>query len=1252
MANWVADYLERHPDQAALPIRRDRYGLHVRQPNGTFRAQFTGAPMHYQDAGEWKPIDTALVRKAATTWGAPGVPVTIDDDGVVSIDGSTYSQRTTRAGLYRPSTQAFSSILTIPRGTLSGDEFIASGPAWERHLRLTEQGLREELILLSQPTNTGAQAGDYLVLETQLLGLDLPDGILAEFQAGGMRFPLPFARDGNRRRIPCVRRIRKVGGVYYLYTGIPVSALVSAVYPITIDPDFTTRVTNYTVGGYHATYLTARSTSAYYTADYMWVGAWLDGGNHDLVRAAIEFDTISIPDGATATAVTMTLTCLEDYSDTDFDLVINQADWVGYSPIDASNQEAVYDAILAAPAETNIWRNTNGMSINTQYTSGALDPTWIWNMGRTAYGLISSRDISATENTGSEGIEIGGTTEATPAYRPFLTVTWSPTRKFWWTDTKADGVEHLLASETMPDWPSEAKTTGWIVGTATSTKYALMDSNTERTAASFNSTAVPGTGGPNNTLGSSFRSANKITGTFAAGTWSLNADVSAVTAGGDQDGAITWRLWRSANADGSGATQITSAIQTTSTLTNINTSAVHTYSDVSLSAVTLTNEYLFIDLGWKITGAGGGSTWDVYIHQGYYTALTTPVFNFTATVAGALATAGVLGKSAGKKVAGALATAGVVGKSAGKKVAGVLATAGTIAKSATRPKALAGVLATAGVIVKSVRKPLAGPLVSTGTIARVATYRRAVAGTLVSAGVLVKSIPRTLAGALVSTGVIGKVATYRRAVAGALVAGGTFTKSVTKGLVGVLNSTGAIAIVTTYRRAVAGALDTTGVLAKAINKGLAGELDAFGSLIKEIGKGLAGALDTSGILVKSISNVLAGELVSDGVISKVINQALAGVLDTSGGLVKAIGKGLSGTLDTSGELVKAITKSIDGALESSGVLIKSIAKGFAGALDTAGELATEVKQGIVAIYIDLAGALVTSGEIAKGISKGLTGVLAADGTLTKYATKGLAGVLDTSGVLIKAIDKGLDGALLSTGTLAKSIGKGIAGVFDASGVIAIGRAYLKTLTGVLDTSGVLAKSIGKGIAGDLVSNGGIGKALSKGLAGILDTTGVIAKSIEKPLAGVLVSGGGLVKSTGKVLAGTLVSAGTLVKSADKRLAGVLASNGSLLKAVGKPLAGVLDSSGVAIMTRRYFVALAGVLVSSGVVGAVVTLANAIVGHIGLLGSRILRGSLTGSYIPSAALAGSKTGVTLTGSHIPGITLTGSTPGDTDLEGSV
>lgn len=191
---------------------------------------------------------------------------------------------------------------------------------------------------------------------------------------------------------------------------------------------------------------------------------------------------------------------------------------------------------------------------------------------------------------------------------------------------------------------AEASTaTGWTVAKVAPTVYALMSQGTERASGTFGATAVPdGTTGPNTGVGDFLETEDAIgaqvtkSGTYATGTWTATFKVIAVTSGSDQDGLIRAAIWRVDPANFAAAVLIAGPTEG-GAVTNLTTAAAQTSTVTFLSvpAATLTNEMLVLQVGWKITGAGGANTRDVLLRKGTGITLVTP--NFTATARKSLA---------------------------------------------------------------------------------------------------------------------------------------------------------------------------------------------------------------------------------------------------------------------------------------------------------------------------------------------------------------------------------------------------------------------------------------------------------------------------------------------------------------------------------------------------------------------------------------------------------------------------------------
>lgn len=429
MANWVADHLTQRPDIAALPVyKRARHSLHLQRPDGLIVAQFTGAPCHYLDSAlGWQPLDTRL-RQIGNEYGAPGLATRITLDGGVRLDRTAHRQRTAGFVILDALTGKIKSRpLSLPAGRLDGESVVREAGPFRHVARVTETGLRETLTI-AQPLS-GTSASEWAMLETQVVGHDWPDGWLdAAPVVPGVTFRQPICVDAAGEVFSARWYARKEGARQTLLTGVPFAWLAGAAYPVVLDPDYAAEAEDAQVYGQDPTYATARSASIGH-----WVGiqaerlgqTYTAKGGYYVYRCFLKFDTSSIPGGSTVTQANLTLVATTDGSTTDFDVAIIKQDWSAQDPIVTGNREAAYDNCLSGTPDDNIWRNTSGMSVNTQYASGNLATDWVTVAGSTYYSLISSRDQGGNAATGAEYVEIGFSEHATSTYRPFLTVTYT-----------------------------------------------------------------------------------------------------------------------------------------------------------------------------------------------------------------------------------------------------------------------------------------------------------------------------------------------------------------------------------------------------------------------------------------------------------------------------------------------------------------------------------------------------------------------------------------------------------------------------------------------------------------------------------------------------------------------------------------------------------------------------------------------------------------------------------------------------------
>lgn len=179
--------------------------------------------------------------------------------------------------------------------------------------------------------------------------------------------------------------------------------------------------TNYRCRGSNSTYSTARNTCGA-VAVYFKISNSYVNPLYYCDRIVFKFDTSAIPDGDAVSDVKMRLVCVTDESTTDFDVQICEYDWSASDPLGTGNMETVFDGVLAE-ADYFVWRNTSGMSLNTQYTGPSMTPGYVSKTGSTYYAIRVSSDYTNSTPSDLQSITLAEPGHATASYRPALIVT-------------------------------------------------------------------------------------------------------------------------------------------------------------------------------------------------------------------------------------------------------------------------------------------------------------------------------------------------------------------------------------------------------------------------------------------------------------------------------------------------------------------------------------------------------------------------------------------------------------------------------------------------------------------------------------------------------------------------------------------------------------------------------------------------------------------------------------------------------------
>lgn len=205
-----------------------------------------------------------------------------------------------------------------------------------------------------------------------------------------------------------------------------------ATYPITIDPDssFVTSASDGYVRNYNSAYNyatihdAASGTDIYKTGAASVVGQkWSTGDDSFFVyRAFLYFDTSALTAEANVTAATVNLRPYSDGSDTDFNVVV-----VSGMPTYPADPFAVADYHFAHYNTTSLGTLSTSGWMNAGYRTITLNAAGLAKInttGSTKFALLSSRDISSTQPSGSESVAFYNFEQGT-GYWPYLNVTYT-----------------------------------------------------------------------------------------------------------------------------------------------------------------------------------------------------------------------------------------------------------------------------------------------------------------------------------------------------------------------------------------------------------------------------------------------------------------------------------------------------------------------------------------------------------------------------------------------------------------------------------------------------------------------------------------------------------------------------------------------------------------------------------------------------------------------------------------------------------
>ena len=178
------------------------------------------------------------------------------------------------------------------------------------------------------------------------------------------------------------------------------------------------------LSGQYTNYNAAWNTCNYTAwGSYLRVGQRYDSGWYIVDRAAILFDTSSIPDSDTVTAVSLGLLVASDYSYVDFNLLVYRYNWdtsKGFDNVFDMGAAGSSDGNPAVQETPTV--NTSGLAAGSWAVFSGLTTSWINKAGYTRYMVRSSRDAAMNAPTTMEYVSFYAGDHA-ESYRPYLDVT-------------------------------------------------------------------------------------------------------------------------------------------------------------------------------------------------------------------------------------------------------------------------------------------------------------------------------------------------------------------------------------------------------------------------------------------------------------------------------------------------------------------------------------------------------------------------------------------------------------------------------------------------------------------------------------------------------------------------------------------------------------------------------------------------------------------------------------------------------------
>lgn len=297
MTSWVEDFLAQSP-LAAYPIAsRLPHGIVFHLGGGERRAILQVQPVHYYDAGDWKPIVTSLVDDGGGKLHAPGLAPRVLPTGEVMYS-TAYRHQTKGIGLYSAGNYQQSAV--FPEGVVDTNRLVRDVGPVQHETRILETGNVQEMVkIVDKPAVLG---GDYFAIATEIfVPTALPVVAGAHMLADSTWLLGGIAWDADGNSVDVELFVEELAGPRYMvYSAIPTSWLDAAVYPVTIDPTYSSQPN--AANGKDAALNSNSPTANYGATASIYCGLQ---STTIFRRILVEFDLSSIPSGATISSAVL-----------------------------------------------------------------------------------------------------------------------------------------------------------------------------------------------------------------------------------------------------------------------------------------------------------------------------------------------------------------------------------------------------------------------------------------------------------------------------------------------------------------------------------------------------------------------------------------------------------------------------------------------------------------------------------------------------------------------------------------------------------------------------------------------------------------------------------------------------------------------------------------------------------------------------------------------------------------------------------